>query len=76
MPKTMWVAMLLALGFSVMTQAQEFPASGRRVPEAPSLDVRELLEFPYRIIYRADGETIQVLAIVHGRQDLPSHLPR
>jgi toxin ParE1/3/4 len=59
-----------------LRQAQEFPASGRRVPEAPTLDVRELLAFPYRLIYRADGETIEVLAIVHGRQDMPSQLPR
>ena len=59
-----------------LRQAQEFPTSGRRVPEAAALDVRELLEFPYRLIYRADGDTIEVLALVHGRQDLPSHLPR
>lgn len=59
-----------------LRRAQEFPASGRRVFEASTLDVRELLEFPYRLIYRADGETIEVLAIVHGRQDVPSHLPR
>ena len=59
-----------------LRQAQEFPKSGRSVPEAPSLDIRELLKFPYRLIYRADGEIIEVLAIVHGRQDVPSHLPR
>jgi toxin ParE1/3/4 len=57
-----------------LSQAQAFPDSGRRVPEAPSLDVRELIESPYRLIYRVKGEAIEVVAIVHGRQDLPSHL--
>ena len=61
---------LLRLG-----QAQAFPASGRRVPEAPEQELRELLEFPYRLIYRAHSETIEVIAIVHGRQDLSAHLP-
>ena len=59
-----------------LRQAQEFPESGRRVPEAPALDVRELIEIPYRLIYRVYDEAIEVLAVIHGRQDLPSHLPR
>ncbi len=59
-----------------LRHAQDFPESGRRVPEASALDIRELIEFPYRIIYRVHHETIEVLAVIHGRQDLPSHLPR
>lgn len=53
-----------------LRQAQEFPESGRRVPEAGDLDVRELVERPYRLIYRVRPTVIEVLAIVHGRQDL------
>ena len=56
-------------------QAQEFPESGRRVPEAGGMDVRELVEAPYRVIYRVTRSTIEVVAVVHGRQDLASHLP-
>lgn len=56
-------------------QAQAFPESGRRVPEASTLDLRELIESPYRLIYRVHSEAIEVLAIIHGRQDLPSQLP-
>lgn len=59
-----------------LRQAQAFPDSGRRVPEAPAPEIRELIEFPYRLIYRVRGDAIEVPAIVHGRQDLPSHLPR
>jgi plasmid stabilization system protein ParE len=57
-----------------LRQAQDFPASGRRVPEAPNVDLRELIESPYRIIYRATSSAIVVIAIVHGRQDLLRHL--
>jgi toxin ParE1/3/4 len=59
-----------------LRQAQEYPESGRLVPEAPSVDIRELVEPPYRLIYRVRSETVEIVAIVHGRQDLPSHLPR
>ncbi|HXT17878.1 MAG TPA: type II toxin-antitoxin system RelE/ParE family toxin [Gemmatimonadaceae bacterium] len=59
-----------------LRQAQAFPESGRRVPEAATLGVRELIDFPYRLIYRVHGDTVEVVAVVHGRQDLIAHLPR
>ena len=58
-----------------LRQAQDFPESGRRVPEASATDVRELIEAPYRILYRTMPTAIEVIAIVHGRQDLRPHLP-
>jgi plasmid stabilization system protein ParE len=57
-----------------LRQAQDFPESGRPVSEAPTLELRELLELPYRLIYRVVEDTIVVIAIVHGKQDLPRHL--
>jgi plasmid stabilization system protein ParE len=47
-----------------------FPESGRLVPEAEQPDIRELLEGPYRIIYLVQPSRIDILAVVHGRQDL------
>ena len=58
-----------------LRQAQAYPESGRRVPEAPTADVRELIERPYRLFYRVRHESIEIIAIVHGRQDLASYLP-
>jgi len=40
--------------------------SGRNVPEYLAEDVRELIEKPYRIIYRIKPDQIDVLAVVHG----------
>jgi addiction module RelE/StbE family toxin len=59
-----------------LRQALAHPESGRRVAEAPGAEIRELVEPPYRLLYRMRYETVEVVAILHGHQDLPSHLPR
>ena len=53
-----------------LEQARVHPRSGRVVPEFPQDDLRELVEPPYRIIYRIRPNAVEVLAIVHGRQDV------
>ena len=53
-----------------LEQAQRFPESGRAVPEYDAADIRELIEFPYRLIYRVRPDGIEVLAILHGRQEV------
>lgn len=40
--------------------------SGRKVPEYDAEDIRELIERPYRIIYRIKESQIDVLAVIHG----------
>ena len=57
-----------------LRQAQDFPQSGHLVADAPVPELRELMEPPYRLIYRATLEAVVVIAIVHGKQDLPRHL--
>ncbi len=52
-------------------QLEAFPHSGRRVPEYARDDVRELLEEPYRVIYRLRDARLDVLAVVHERRQLP-----
>jgi toxin ParE1/3/4 len=55
-------------------QIAMFPKSGRMVPEYEVPDIREVIERPYRIIYRIKAEQIDVLAVVHGAQLLPPEL--
>jgi toxin ParE1/3/4 len=43
-------------------QIAEHPFSGRKVSEYEADDVRELIETPYRIIYRIKSDQIDVLA--------------
>ena len=58
-------------------QMTEFPYSGRMVPEYELNEVREVLEWPYRIIYLINPEQLQVevLAVVHGARSHPGISP-
>jgi toxin ParE1/3/4 len=53
-------------------QLNELPNSGRKVPEYQRNDVREILEKPYRIIYKIKSDQIDVLTVMHYRQILPA----
>ncbi|NDY94903.1 type II toxin-antitoxin system RelE/ParE family toxin [Wenzhouxiangella limi] len=54
-----------------VVQLETVPFSGRRVPEYPDDDLRELLLRPYRIIYRQRDERVEVVTVMHYRQLLP-----
>ncbi len=45
-----------------------FPMSGRVVPEFGRENLREVFAYSYRIIYRVEGETVTIAAVVHGRR--------
>ena len=55
-------------------QIANFPMSGRKVPQYEADDIREIVEKPYRIIYRIKLDQIDVLAVVHCRQLLPEDI--
>lgn len=55
-------------------QIAEFPLSGRKVPECKSEDIREIIEKPYRIIYRIKSDQIDILAVIHGAKLLPEKI--
>lgn len=53
------------------------PQRGRMVPELRSLDLgqyRELIERPWRIIYRIEQHRVLVVAVLDGRRDMQSLL--
>jgi addiction module RelE/StbE family toxin len=52
-------------------QIGEFPLSGRMVPEYEMTQIREVIEGSYRIIYYIKPDQIDVLAVVHGAQNIP-----
>ena len=51
-------------------QIADFPLSGRKVPEYEADQIREVIEGPYRIIYHIKPDQIDVLAVIHGSQDI------
>jgi toxin ParE1/3/4 len=49
----------------------KFPLVGRKVPEFEDENLREVIAYSYRIIYRVAAEVI-VAAVIHGKRDLES----
>ena len=55
-------------------QLMVHPHSGRIVPEYENKQVRELIVFPYRLVYRIKRDRLDILAVFHGAQQLPDAL--
>jgi len=52
---------------------QDFPESGRVVPEMNDVTTREIFVYSYRLIYKLGKDTILFVAVVHGRRLLENH---
>jgi plasmid stabilization system protein ParE len=52
-------------------QIAEFPRSGPVLSEAQDVNVRQVIEGPYRIIYHILDDEIDVIAVVHSAQQWP-----
>lgn len=50
------------------------PAIGHRLPDYPDIELREVLERPYRIIYQLDADQIEIVTVLHYRQLIPKQL--
>jgi len=49
---------------------EQFPRAGRKVPEFDDDDLRELIAYSYRIIYRVEETEVIVAAVIHGKRNL------
>ena len=52
----------------VLRRLEEFPESGRTIPDFPQLPNREVIVAPYRFFYRIEAPTVWVVAVWHGAQ--------
>lgn len=50
----------------------DFPLSGRCVPEYDVVQIREVIEGPYRIIYHIKPDQIDVLCVIHSAMTILS----
>ena len=53
---------------TVLRRLEDFPNSGRVLPEFPELPYREVVISPYRFFYRLKGEIVWIVAVWHGAQ--------
>ncbi len=58
--------------FAAVDRLREHPLSGRVVPELGQPTLREVIEPPYRIVYRVRADVLEVLAVVHSARPLPA----
>jgi len=56
-------------------QIGDFPESGEVVPEYGEPTIREVIEGPYRILYRIERDRIAVVAVIHGARQLSPEPP-
>lgn len=53
-----------------------FSFSGESVPEYRNQQIREVIEYSYRLIYLLDDDdVVYVLAVIHGAKSLPEKPP-
>ena len=53
---------------TMLRRLEEFPTSGRVLPEFPELPYREEGISLYRFFYRVKGEMVWIIAVWHGAQ--------
>jgi toxin ParE1/3/4 len=54
--------------FAAVATLASLPERGRRVPEFPRPDVREILFGSYRVVYRIEARRVAVLTVRHLRR--------
>ncbi|SPD75202.1 putative plasmid stabilization system protein [uncultured Desulfobacterium sp.] len=51
-----------------LRRLEEFPESGRVIPEFPELPFREVIISPYRFFYRVKDNEVWIVAVWHSAQ--------
>jgi len=55
--------------FETTDRLQEFPRSGRVIPEIGNQSCREIIYGSYRIMYRLDDDEVWITGVVHGARN-------
>ena len=53
-----------------LRRLEDYPDSGRIIPEFPDLPHREVIISPYRFFYRVEKKTVWIAAVWHGAQEV------
>jgi len=59
---------------SAPRRLEQFPLSGRVVPEFHDESIRELIYASYRILYLVKEDLCYVLAVIHASRDIVRHI--
>lgn len=56
--------------FQSVERLQQFPLSGRVVPEIAQEDIREIIFGSYRIVYLVSDDQVNILTVFHSSRQL------
>ena len=59
---------------AAIERLQDFPDSGRMVPERDSPELREIIAGKYRIVYRRSADSVEIVTVFRGSRQLPDFL--
>ena len=62
--------------FASVERLMRYPLSGRVVPELNDPSLREVVDAPYRIVYRVGVEALEILTVVHAARQFPTDVVR
>ena len=58
--------------FAAVERLREYPLSGRVVPELEQATLREVVDAPYRIVYRVRADVLEIITVVHAARQFPA----
>ena len=59
---------------AAVERLQSFPESGRVVPERQNPVIREVIEGPFRIVYRLRGDAAEIVTVFRGSREIPDFI--
>ncbi len=62
-------ALFITRLFEATDRLQEFPLSGRVIPEIDSRTCREIICKSYRIMYKIESDEVWITGVVHGSRN-------
>jgi addiction module RelE/StbE family toxin len=65
-------ALLITRVIEIADRLQDYPFSGRVIPEVNDKLCREIILGSYRIMYRIEGDEVWITGVVHGARNWKS----
>jgi addiction module RelE/StbE family toxin len=56
---------------ATVERLEDFPESGRVVPELDRPEIREVITRPYRVVYRYRGESVEIATVFRSSRQIP-----
>jgi addiction module RelE/StbE family toxin len=56
---------------AAVERLEDFPESGRIVPERQDPAIREVIVTPYRIVYRVRAGVVEIVTVFRGSREFP-----